>query len=31
MLEWDTSAMKVTSSDAANKFIDPPYRGKWGS
>ena len=29
-LEWDTAAMKVTSSEAANKFIDPPYRGNWG-
>lgn len=29
-LEWDTSAMRVTSSEAANKFIDPSYRGSWG-
>jgi hypothetical protein len=26
---WDTAAMRVTSSEAANKFIDPPYRGQW--
>ena len=30
MLAWDTNAMKVTSSEAANKYIDPPYRGNWG-
>src|SRR5262249_9778548 len=27
--EWDTAAMRVTNSEAANKFIDPPYRGQW--
>jgi predicted dehydrogenase len=27
--QWDTAAMKVTNSEAANKFIDPPYRGNW--
>jgi predicted dehydrogenase len=28
-LEWDTAAMRVTSSEAAQKLVDPPYRGKW--
>lgn len=28
-LEWDTGAMRITSSEAANKFVDPPYRGEW--
>jgi len=28
-LEWDPANMRVTSSEAANKFIDPPYRGNW--
>lgn len=28
-LEWDTAAMRVTNSEAANKLIDPPYRGHW--
>jgi hypothetical protein len=28
-LDWDSAAMKVTSSEAANKYIDPPYRGNW--
>ncbi len=27
--QWDTSAMRVTNSDAANRYIDPPYRGTW--
>jgi len=28
-LEWDTAAMRVTSSEAANRLVDPPYRGAW--
>jgi predicted dehydrogenase len=28
-LEWDSAAMKVTSSEGANRFVDPPYRGNW--
>ena len=28
-LEWDTSTMRVTNSEAANRYIDPPYRGQW--
>jgi predicted dehydrogenase len=24
--EWDSAAMRITSSDAANRFVDPPYR-----
>ncbi len=27
-LDWDTTAMKITSSEAANKLIDPPKRGQ---
>ena len=27
--EWDTTAMRVMNSERANRFIDPPYRGKW--
>lgn len=29
-LMWDTAAMKVTSTEAANRYLDPPYRGNWG-
>jgi hypothetical protein len=25
---WDSAAMRVTSSQAANKYVDPPYRGE---
>jgi predicted dehydrogenase len=28
-LHWDTAAMRVTNSEAANRYIDPPYRGDW--
>jgi hypothetical protein len=28
-LEWDTSSQRVTSVEAANRFVDPPYRGNW--
>ncbi len=28
-IEWDSAAMRVTSSAAANKLVDPPYRGDW--
>ena len=28
-LEWDTAAMRVTNSEAANRCVDPPYRGGW--
>jgi hypothetical protein len=28
-LDWDSSAMRVTSPEAANRFVDPPYRGNW--
>jgi hypothetical protein len=27
--KWDTAAMRVTNSEAANRFIDPPYREPW--
>jgi predicted dehydrogenase len=27
--EWDTAAMRITNSEAANKYVDPPYRGEW--
>lgn len=29
MLAWDSAAQRVTGNDAANAFIDPPYRGAW--
>ncbi len=29
--EWDTAAMRVTNSETANRYIDPPYRGSWVS
>jgi predicted dehydrogenase len=28
-LEWNSAAMQVTNSKAAQKWIDPPYRGQW--
>jgi predicted dehydrogenase len=28
-LEWDTAAMRITSSETANRFVDPAYRGEW--
>jgi predicted dehydrogenase len=28
-LEWDTAAMRVTSSEKANQYVDPAYRGNW--
>jgi hypothetical protein len=27
--QWDTAAKRVTNSEKANKWIDPPYRGNW--
>jgi hypothetical protein len=27
--EWDTVAKRVTNNEAANKFIDPPYRKEY--
>lgn len=30
-LAWDSAAAKVTSSDSANRFVDPPYRGNWST
>jgi predicted dehydrogenase len=29
VLEWDAPAMRVTSDDAANRCVDPPYRAGW--
>jgi hypothetical protein len=26
---WDTAKMQVTNSEAANRYIDPPYRSKY--
>jgi predicted dehydrogenase len=28
-LKWDTAAMRVSSSETANRYIDPPYREPW--
>ncbi len=28
-LEWNDKAMKFTNDDAANKLVNPPYRGGW--
>jgi hypothetical protein len=28
-LVWDAAAMKITSSAAANQYVDPPYRAGW--
>ncbi len=28
--DWDSAAMRVTSSEAANRYVDPPWRGNWG-
>ena len=28
--EWDTAAGRITNNEAANKWVDPPYRGNWG-
>ncbi|MHC4401619.1 MAG: Gfo/Idh/MocA family protein [Planctomycetota bacterium] len=28
-LLWDAEAMRVTNSDAANEYVDPPYRNGW--
>lgn len=28
-LVWDSTNMKITSSEAANAFVDPPWRGNW--
>ena len=28
-LEWDTNAMKFSNDEAANAFINPPYREGW--
>jgi len=27
--QWDTTAKRVTNNEAANKFIDPPYRKEY--
>jgi predicted dehydrogenase len=27
--QWDSAAMRITNAEAANRFIDPPYRGRW--
>ena len=29
--EWDTVNKRVTNSEAANRFIDPPYRSEYAS
>jgi hypothetical protein len=28
-LEWDSAAMRITGSERANRWVDPPYRGQW--
>jgi predicted dehydrogenase len=28
--EWDSPSMRITNSQAANRLIDPAYRGNWG-
>ena len=28
-LEWDSKAMRFKNSDAANRFLNPPYRKGW--
>ncbi|MBM3814427.1 MAG: hypothetical protein FJW20_22615 [Acidimicrobiia bacterium] len=28
-MEWDSASMRISNHDAANKLIDPPYRGEW--
>lgn len=27
--EWDSAAMRITNSERANRWVDPPYRGDW--
>ena len=27
--QWDSAAMRITNSEKANQFIDPPARGAW--
>jgi hypothetical protein len=29
VLEWDAGAMRITSDEDANKYVDPPYRTGW--
>ncbi len=29
MIQWDAQAMRVTNSQQANQFVDPPYRAGW--
>jgi hypothetical protein len=29
--EWDTANKRVTNSEAANRYIDPPYRSEYAS
>jgi len=29
MIQWDTQAMRVTNSQQANQFVDPPFRAGW--
>ncbi len=28
-LEWDAAAMRVTNSERANRYVDPPYRSEY--
>lgn len=30
-LEWDPAAMRITSSERANRWVDPPYRSEYAS
>ncbi|MDW8131672.1 MAG: Gfo/Idh/MocA family oxidoreductase [Bryobacterales bacterium] len=30
-LEWDAAAMRVTNSERANRYVDPPYRSEYSS
>lgn len=27
--EWDSAAMRITNSERANRWVDPPHRGDW--
>lgn len=31
MIKWDAEAMRVTNSEQANGFVDPPYRKGWSA
>jgi predicted dehydrogenase len=29
--QWDSGVMKITNNAAANRYVDPPWRGNWSS